>query len=118
MDGSSLIAEIHTYPARKFMNVSLEWTPGFFAVLTSKSCIDLARLTNDLAALGWKGRSDAGGRHASPFVALFQRNDNLAAYGNALEDNGRRCRLYYQSHRFDPALVDKTRRPAGKEPEG
>ena len=55
------------------------------AVLTSRSCIDLARLTGDLAALDWKLRSDADGRQASTFVALFQRHDNLAAYGNAIE---------------------------------
>lgn len=118
MDGSSLVADIHTYPGKKFMNVSLEWTPGFFAVLTSRSCIDLAKLTEDLVAMGWKVRSDAEGREASPFAALFQRNDNLAAYGNALEDKGRRCRLYYQSHHFDPSWIDKSRRAAAKAPEG
>ena len=35
-------------------------------------------------------------------VALFQRNGNLAAYGNAVEGRGRPCRLHYQSHYFDP----------------
>ena len=40
LDGASLFADIHTDPRRKFMNLSLEWTPGFFAVLTSRSCID------------------------------------------------------------------------------
>src|SRR5262249_17786102 len=50
LDGSSLVADIHTYPRKKFMNVSLAWTPGFFAVLTDRSCIDLARLTEDLVA--------------------------------------------------------------------
>ena len=118
MDGSSLVADIHTHPGGKFMNVSLEWTPGFFAVLTGRSCIDLAKLTEDLVAMDWKVRSDAEGREASPFAALFQRNDNLAAYGNALEDKGRRCRLYYQSHHFDPSWIDKSRRAAAKAPEG
>jgi hypothetical protein len=117
-DGSSLVADVHTYPGRQFMSASLEWTPGFFAVLTSRSCIDLARLTGDLAALDWKLRSDADGRQASTFVALFQRHDNLAAYGNAIEGKGRRCRLYYRSHYFDPASIDKSRRLAGKGPEG
>ena len=84
LDGSSLVAVVHTYPARKFMNASLEWTPGFFAVLTSRSCIDLARLTEDLVAMGWKERPDAEGRQASPFAALFQRNDKLTAYGLSL----------------------------------
>ena len=118
LDGSSLVADIHAYPAKKFMNVSLEWTPGFFAVLTGRSCIDLAKLTEDLAAMDWKVRSDAEGRRPSPFAALFRRSDNLAAYGNAREGRGRRCRLYYQSHYFDPAWTDKSRRVSAKEPEG
>ena len=71
LDGSSLIADIHTYPSRKFMNVLLEWTPGFFAALTGRSCIDLAKLTEDVVAMDWKVvRSDAG-RQASTFAALF-----------------------------------------------
>ena len=118
IDGSSLVADVHTYPGRKFMNVSLEWTPGFFPVLTSRSCIDLAKLTEDLAAMGWKVRSDVDGRQASAFVALFQRGDNLAAYGKALEGKGRCCRLYYQSHYFHPAWIDKSRPAPAKEPEG
>jgi hypothetical protein len=105
MDGSSLVADVRTYPGRNFMSASLEWTPGFFAVLTGRSCIDLARLTQDLRAIDWHARTDAGG-HQSPFAALFQRNDNLAAYGNTVEGKGRSCRLYYQSHYFDPGAFE------------
>jgi hypothetical protein len=118
LDGASLFADIHMDPRRKSMNVSLEWTPGFFAVLTRRSCIDLAKLTEDLVALDWKVRSDADARGPSTFAAVFRRNDNLAAYGNALEGKGRRCRLYYQSHYFDPAWIDKSRPAPAKEPEG
>jgi hypothetical protein len=114
LDGSSLIANVRTHPGSKFMSASLEWTPGYFAVLTGRSCVSLAKLTEDLVAMGWKVRSNA----ASTFAALFQRNDNLAAYGNTLEGRGRRCRLYYQSHYFDPAWLDKGRPAPAKPPEG
>jgi hypothetical protein len=99
LDGSSLIANVRTHPGGKFMSASLEWTPGYFAVLTGRSCISLEKLTEDLVAMDWKVRPDG----ASTFAALFQRNGNLAAYGNTVEGRGRRCRLYYQSHYFDPA---------------
>jgi hypothetical protein len=114
LDGSSLIANVRTHPGGTFMSASLEWTPGYFAVLTGRSCVSLTKLTEDLVALDWKVRHDA----ASTFAALFQRNDNLAAYGNAVEGRGRRCRLYYQSHYFDPAWIDKSRPAPAKVPEG
>jgi hypothetical protein len=114
LDGSSLLATVRTHPGRKFTSASLEWTPGYFAVLTGGSCISLTKLTEDLLAMDWKVRRDAG----STFAALFQRNDNLAAYGNTVEGRGRRCRLYYQSHYFDPAWLDKSRPVPAKEPEG
>jgi hypothetical protein len=114
LDGSSLLANVRTHPGRKFMSASLEWTPGYFAVLTGRSCISLAKLTEDLVAMDWKVRPGT----ASTFAALFQRKDNLAAYGNTVEDRGRRCRLYYQSHYFDPAWLDKSRPVPAKEPEG
>jgi hypothetical protein len=118
LDGASLLAGVNTYPAKKFMSASLEWTPGFFAVLTHRSCIDPAKLTADLVAMGWRVRHEAGGRSQSRFAALFQRNDNLAAYGNTVEGKGRPCRLYYQSHYFDPGWIDRNRRLPAKEPEG
>jgi len=118
LDGSSLLAKVRTHPGGKFMSASLEWTPGYFAVLTGRSCISLAKLTEDLVAMDWKVAPDSGGRQASTFAALFQRKDNLAAYGNTVEGRGRRCRLYYQSHYFDPAWIDKSRPAPAKEPEG
>jgi hypothetical protein len=114
LDGSSLLANVRTHPGGKFTSASLEWTPGYFAVLTGGSCISLTKLTDDLIAMDWKVRPDAG----STFAALFQRNDNLAAYGNTVEGRGRRCRLYYQSHYFDPAWIDKRRPALEKAPEG
>jgi hypothetical protein len=114
LDGSSLIANVRTHPGGKFMSASLEWTPGYFAVLTGRSCVSLEKLTEDLAALDWKVRPDGG----STFAVLFQRNDNLAAYGNTVEGRTRRCRLYYQSHYFDPAWLDRGRPVPAKEPEG
>jgi hypothetical protein len=118
MDGPSLRVDLYSHPGRKFMSASIEWTPGYFPVLTSRSCLDLAKLTKDLADMDWEARPDAGRGQASPFAALFQRGGNLAAYGNALEGKGRRCRLYYRSHYFDPAWTDKVRRAPAKEPEG
>jgi len=118
LDGSSLIANVRTHPGGGFMSASLEWTPGYFAVLTGRSCVSLEKLTEDLVAMDWKVRSDAAGRPPSTFAALFQRKDNLAAYGNTVEGKGRRCRLYYQSHYFDPAWLDKGRPAPAKEPEG
>src|SRR5262245_58751997 len=117
-DGSSLLANVRTHPGGKLTSASLEWTPGYFAVLTGRSCLSLAKLTEDLVAMDWKVRSDANGRPASTFAALFQRKDNLAAYGNTVEGKGRRCRLYYQSHYFDPGWIDKGRPTPAKEPEG
>jgi hypothetical protein len=114
LDGSSLIANVRTHPGGKFMSASLEWTPGYFAVLTGRSCVSLEKLTADLVALDWKVRPGA----ASTFAALFQRNDNLAAYGNTVEGRGRRCRLYYQSHYFDPAWLDRSQPAPAKQPEG
>jgi hypothetical protein len=116
LDGSSLLANVRTSPGRKSTSASLEWTPGYFAVLTGRSCIDSAELTEDLVAMGWKARSDP--HQASTFSALFQRKDNLAAYGEAGESRGRRCRLYYQSHYFDPVRIDKSRPAPAEEPEG
>ena len=114
LDGSSLTANVRTHPGSKVMSASLEWTPGYFAVLTGRSCVSLEKLTGDLVAMGWKGRPDA----SSTFAALFQRSDNLAAYGNTVEGRGRRCRLYYQSHYFDPAWLDRSRPVPAKAPEG
>jgi len=114
LDGASLTATVRTHPGGKFTSASLEWTPGYFSVFTGRSCVSLEKLTEDLAALDWKVRP----RVASTFVALFQRNDNLAAYGNTVEGRGRRCRLYYQSHYFDPARIDKGRPAPAKVPEG
>ncbi len=118
LDGASLLANVRTHPGGKFTSATLEWTPGYFAVLTGRSCLSLAKLTEDLVAMDWKIRSDAAGRPPSTFAALFQRKDNLAAYGNTIEGKGRRCRLYYQSHYFDPAWLDKGRPAPAKEPEG
>ena len=106
LDGSFVDVEIDSRPARNFMRLSLQWTPGFFAVLTSGSCINLARLTDDLAAVLWKPRAGVGGDGRSAFAALFRRDDNLAAYGDATEQKNRHCRLYYRSHYFDPARTD------------
>jgi hypothetical protein len=106
LDGSFVDVEIDSRPASNFMRHSLEWTPGLFAVLTSGSCINLARLTDDLAAVDWKPRAGAGGDERSVFAAIFRRDDNLAAYGNATEQKNRHCRLYYRSHYFDPARTD------------
>jgi hypothetical protein len=114
LDGSSLIANVRTHPGGEFMSASLEWTPGYFAVLTGRSCVSLEKLTEDLVALDWKVRPGA----ASTFAALFQRKDNLAAYGNTVEGRGRRCRLYYQSHYFDPARIDRRRPVPAGAPEG
>jgi hypothetical protein len=114
LDGSSLIATVRTHSGSKVTSASLEWTPGYFAVLTGRSCVSLEKLTEDLVALDWKVRPDA----ASTFAALFQRNDNLAAYGNTVEGRVRRCRLYYQSHYFDPGWIDRRRPAHVKVPEG
>jgi len=115
LDGASLTANVRTHAGNKFMSASIEWTPGYFAVLTGRSCVSLEKLTEDLAAMDWKVRPGA----ASTFAALFQRKDNLAAYGNTVEGRGRRCRLYYQSHYFDPAWIDKNRpAPTKEQPEG
>ena len=114
LDGSSLAANVRTHAGSKLTSASLEWTPGYFAVLTGRSCVSLEKLTQDLVAMDWKVRPDA----ASTFAALFQRHDNLAAYGNTVEGRGRRCRLYYQSHYFDPVWLDKSRPVPAKQPEG
>jgi len=68
LDGSSLSADVHSQPAGGFMSASLEWTPGYFAVLTSRSCIDVTKLTHDLGR-GWKVHADGDGRQASTFAA-------------------------------------------------
>jgi len=114
LDGSSLTASVRTHAGSKFVSASLEWTPGYFAVLTGRSCVSLEKLTEDLVAMDWKVRPDA----ASTFAALFQRKYNLAAYGNTVEGRSRRCRLYYQSHYFDPARIDRGRPAPAKQPEG
>lgn len=107
-DGASLLADVHTRPGGTSMSVSLEWSPGYFAALTRGSCIDLARLTEDLVAVGWTARP----------AAIFRRNGNLAAYGGAGESRSRRCRLYYQSHLLDPARTGQRPRVPPERPEG
>jgi hypothetical protein len=85
------------------MSLSLEWTPGFFAALKGGSCINLAKLTDELAAMGWRRRGHPGGDGRSAFAALFRRGGDLAAHGDASEQKNQRCGLYFRSHYFDPA---------------
>jgi hypothetical protein len=110
LDGALLDVDIDARPAQDSLSLSLEWTPHFFAVLTGGSCINLAQLTGDLAAMDWKLRAYAGDELRSASAALFRRDGDLVTYGNASAQKNRRCRLSYRSHYFDPAPVGASRR--------